>query len=76
MTDVTAYWAPGIFRELDHLVRPDADTMDFDGTRYYLAVCGSVTYRPGTPSPGHRDQCDDCQARVYAATSCDSASAR
>lgn len=65
MDAVTVYWAPGIFRELDHLVRTDAQTMDFDGRRYYLAVCGSVTFRPGTPTPDRHEQCADCLATTW-----------
>lgn len=65
MDTVATYWAPGVFRELDHLVRSDTQTMVIRGRRYFMAVCGSVTVRPGTPVPGRREQCPVCRANGY-----------
>jgi hypothetical protein len=59
---VTGDWASGIFRHLNHLVPEDARTVRFDGQRFFVAACGSITVPPGVSVPGERDRCVDCLA--------------
>jgi hypothetical protein len=61
---MTAQWAAGIFRPLDHLVPGDARTMRVGGSLVFFAVCGSVTVAPGVFVPGCRDPCVDCLAHL------------
>lgn len=60
---MTATWAAGVFRPLDHLVAGDARCIHVCGRHYCFALCGCPTLLPGETEIGLRPPCRECRAR-------------